>query len=87
MPIKFLLKNIEFSFIIHSVKIINRQAKGQKGNRKMKKYSYVHVVAFKDKKTGTIIITREYKTDDEYFEIMDSIDVNAWEMIFDKITR
>ena len=53
----------------------------------MKKYSYMHVVAFKDKKTGTIIITREYKNDDEYFEIMDSIDVNAWEMIFDKITR
>ena len=53
----------------------------------MKKYSYVNVVAFKDKKTGTIIITREYKNDDEYFEIMDSIDVNAWEMIFDKITR
>ena len=32
-------------------------------------------------------VTREYKTDDEYFEIMDSIDVNAWEIIFDKITR
>ena len=53
----------------------------------MKKYSYTHVVAFKDKKSGTIIITREYKTDDEYFEIMDSVDVNAWEMIFDKITK
>ena len=53
----------------------------------MKKYSYTHVVTFKDKKTGTVIITREYKTDDEYFEIMDSVDVNAWEMIFDKITR
>ena len=53
----------------------------------MKKYSYMHVVSFKDKKTETIIITREYKTDDEYFEIMDSIDANAWEMIFDKITR
>ena len=53
----------------------------------MKKYSYTHVVTFKDKKTGTVIITREYKNDDEYFEIMDSIDVNAWEMIFDKITR
>ena len=47
----------------------------------------MHVVAFKDKKSGTIIITREYKTDDEYFEIMDSIDSNAWEMIFDKITK
>lgn len=53
----------------------------------MRKYSYAHVVAFKDRKTGTIIITREYKTDDEYFEIMDSIDGNAWEMIFDKITK
>ena len=53
----------------------------------MKKYSYMNVVAFKDKKTGTVIITREYKNDDEYFEIMDSIDGNAWEMIFDKITR
>ena len=52
----------------------------------MKKYSYMNVVAFKDKKTGTVIITREYKNDDEYFEIMDSIDGNAWEMIFDKIT-
>ena len=47
----------------------------------------MHVVAFKDKKTENIIITREYKTDDEYFEIMDSIDANAWEIIFDKITR
>ena len=47
----------------------------------------MHVVAFNDKKTETIIITREYKTDDEYFEIMDSIDANDWEMIFDKITR
>ena len=54
---------------------------------KMKKYSYMNVVAFKDKKTGTVIITREYKNDDEYFEIMDSIDGNAWEMIFDKIIR
>ena len=27
----------------------------------------MHVVAFKDKKTGTVIITREYKTDDEFF--------------------
>ena len=47
----------------------------------------MHVVAFKDKKSGTVIITREYKTDDEYFEIMDSMDANAWEIIFDKITR
>ena len=53
----------------------------------MKKYSYMHVLAFKDKKTGTIIITREHTTDDEYFEIMDSIDGIAWEIIFDKITK
>ena len=53
----------------------------------MKKYSYMHVVAFKDKKSGTVIITREYKNDDEYFEIMDNIDANAWEIIFDKITK
>ena len=65
----------------------NGQANKPERKIKMKKYSYTHVVAFKDKKSGTIIITREYKTDDEYFEIMDSVDVNAWEMIFDKITR
>ena len=47
----------------------------------------MHVVTFKDKQTGTVIITREYKNDDEYFEIMDSIDGNVWEIIFDKITR
>ena len=53
----------------------------------MKKYSYTHVLTFKDKKTGTIIITREYKTDDEYFEIIDNIDSNHWEITFDKINR
>ena len=47
----------------------------------------MNVVAFKDKKSGTIIITREYKNDDEYFEIMDSIDGNVWEIIFDRIAR
>ena len=65
----------------------NGQANRPERKQKMKKYSYMHVVTFKDKKTGTVIITREYKNDDEYFEIMDSIDGNAWEMIFDKITR
>ena len=65
----------------------NEQADRPERKEKMKKYSYMNVVAFKDKKTGTVIITREYKNDDEYFEIMDSIDGNAWEMIFDKITR
>lgn len=53
----------------------------------MKKYSYTHVVAFRDKKTGTVIITREYNTQDEYFEIMDNIDSNIWEITFDKINR
>ena len=83
------MKNKTSSFIIHSVKINKNKRTGHRPERKikMKKYSYTHVVAFKDKKSGTIIITREYKTDDEYFEIMDSIDANAWEMIFDKITR
>ena len=61
----------------------NRPARKQK----KKKYYYMNVEAFNDKHTRTIIITREYKTDDEYFEIMDSIDANAWEMIFDKINR
>ena len=53
----------------------------------MKKYSYAHVLVFKDKKTGTVIITREYKTEEEYFEIMDNIDFNHWEITFDKINR
>ena len=44
-------------------------------------------VAFRDKKTGKIIITKEYSTQDEYFEIMDNINPNYWEITFEKINK
>lgn len=53
----------------------------------MKKYSYTHVVAFRDRQTGTVVITREYNTDDEFFEIMDNIDFNNLEIILVQIDR
>ena len=45
----------------------------------MKKY-----VRFVDKATHTLTWTRPYETDEEYFEIMDNIDPDLWEIKFDK---
>ena len=46
----------------------------------MKKY-----VRFVDKATHTLTWTRPYETDEEYFEIMDNIDPDLWEITFDKV--
>lgn len=50
------------------------------------KYSYTHIIAFKSKK-GSVIITKSYNNDDEYFNIMDNINSDEWEILFDKVNK
>jgi len=48
----------------------------------MKKY-----VTFIDKATHSLTMTKSYESDDEYFEIMDNIDSDLWEITFEQVKR
>lgn len=48
----------------------------------MKKY-----VKFIDKASHTVTLTKGYTTDDEYFEVMDNINPEQWEVIFYEIKQ
>lgn len=50
------------------------------------KYLYTNVIAFRSKK-GNVIITKSYNSDDEYFNIMDNINPDEWEILFEKVNK